>query len=319
MSNICSYYGVKADVFRKHYKKQISGFEQWNQLHHCQDYLLFSENIGPYLSIDEVSLSKGELYTFVTNKAGRGKKNTIVAVINGTKSEDIIRVLKRLSPNIRATVKEITLDMAGNMESAAKESFPMAKLVTDRFHVVRLGQNAMQALRVKLGWQELKLENENIAKAKKEKKKYKTITLENQDTPRQLLTRSRYVFAKKEEQWTENQKERAEIAFKRYPELKVAYHHTLKLRACYANKNKIDAMVDFKNWIDQTYELELENFNTVAHTIENHFENILNFYDNFNTNANAESFNSKIKLFRANLRGVIDTRFFLFRLMKLFA
>ncbi|OWP82972.1 transposase, partial [Flavobacterium davisii] len=37
------------------------------------------------------------------------------------------------------------------------------------------------------------------------------------------------------------------------------------------------------------------------------------------TNANAESFNSKIKLFRANLRGVTDIKFFLFRLEKLFA
>ncbi len=156
MSNICSYYGVDPDVFRKHYKKRLNGFKDWDQFKHCQDYLLFPENMGEYLSIDEVSLSKGELSTFVTNKAGRGKKKTIVACINGTKSEDIVRVLKRLSPENRKKVKEITLDMANNMESSAKEAFPMAALVTDRFHVVRLAQNAMQALRIKLGWEELK-------------------------------------------------------------------------------------------------------------------------------------------------------------------
>ncbi|NQY12092.1 MAG: transposase, partial [Flavobacteriales bacterium] len=44
-----------------------------------------------------------------------------------------------------------------------------------------------------------------------------------------------------------------------------------------------------------------------------------NFFNNRNTNANAESFNAKIKLFRANLRGVSDIKFFLFRLHKLFA
>jgi len=38
--------------------------------------MLFPKNIGEYLSIDEVSLSQGELYTFVTNKKGRGKKGT---------------------------------------------------------------------------------------------------------------------------------------------------------------------------------------------------------------------------------------------------
>jgi len=34
--------------------------------------MLFPENIGKKLSIDEVSLSTGELYTFVTNKKGGG-------------------------------------------------------------------------------------------------------------------------------------------------------------------------------------------------------------------------------------------------------
>jgi hypothetical protein len=48
-------------------------------------------------------------------------------------------------------------------------------------------------------------------------------------------------------------------------------------------------------------------------------ETILNYFVNRNTNANAESFNAKIKLFRANLRGVTDTKFFLLRLEKLFA
>ena len=37
------------------------------------------------------------------------------------------------------------------------------------------------------------------------------------------------------------------------------------------------------------------------------------------TNAFAESFNAKIKAFRAALRGVTDIKFFLFRLTKLYA
>ncbi|MGL4327632.1 MAG: ISAon1 family transposase, partial [Tannerellaceae bacterium] len=37
------------------------------------------------------------------------------------------------------------------------------------------------------------------------------------------------------------------------------------------------------------------------------------------TNAFAEAFNAKIKAFRASLRGVIDVKFFLFRLTKLYA
>ena len=276
------------------------------------------QNLGEYLSLDEVALSKGELYTILTNKAAKGKKNAIVACIKGTKSEDIIRILKRIPIFQRALVKEITLDMANNMELSAKECFPMANLVTDRFHVIRLGQNAMQAQRIKLGWAELDKENEAIAKAKKENLKYKPEMCSNDETARELLARSRYILAKKDSQWTENQKERSKILFKKYPELEKAYKHSLLLRACYECNDKIDATIMFKKWIDKTKNSKIKEFNTVANTIQNHFESILNFYNNCSTNAAAESFNSKIKLFRANLRGVVDTKFFLFRLMNLF-
>jgi transposase len=281
--------------------------------------MLFEDNIGEYLSIDEVAVSKGELYTLVTNKAGKGKKGTIVACIEGTKAEDIIKVLARLPISKRKLVKEITLDMANNMGLAVRKSFPMATLVIDRFHVVRLCQRAMQAQRIKLGWVELDLENKAITVAKKENKKYITPRLSNGETKRELLSRSRYVLAKKESQWTDNQKEKAKLLFKTYPSLEIAYKHTLELRKCYECKDKLNATIKFKNWIDNTNNLEIKEFNTVANTIENYFEQILNYYDNYNTNAPAESFNSKIKLFRANQRGVLDTKFFLFRLMKLFS
>ena len=42
----------------------------------------------PSLCIDETSLSCGELYTVVTNRAGRGGRGTLVTMIRGTKSEE---------------------------------------------------------------------------------------------------------------------------------------------------------------------------------------------------------------------------------------
>jgi len=50
-----------------------------------------------------------------------------------------------------------------------------------------------------------------------------------------------------------------------------------------------------------------------------HYKPILNYFNNRSTNASAESFNAKIKEFRAMFRGVRDVRFFLFRLTKLYA
>ena len=175
--------------------------------------MLYPDNMGEHLSIDEVSLSKEELYTFVTNKKGRAKQVTLVASIKGTRSQDIIDVLEKLSMESRKKVREITLDMAKNMESSVKLSFPKATLVTDRFHVVKLAMESLQHLRIKQRWEELDKENDLIEKAKKQGAKYKPKLLSNGDTPKQLLARSRYIMAKKPHQWTINQKERAELLF----------------------------------------------------------------------------------------------------------
>jgi hypothetical protein len=86
----------------------------------------------------------------------------------------------------------------------------------------------------------------------------------------------------------------------------------------YENTNKQSAKVRFTEWIKKVYENGMKVFYSVANTVENNLDNILNFFINRNTNANAEFFNSKIRLFIANQRGGVDTTFFLFRLHKFF-
>ena len=219
----------------------------------------------------------------------------------------------------RKKVKSITLDMANNMESAARMCFPESDLITDRFHVVKLVTDALQHLRIKYRWEEIEKENQAIKQAKEQGLKHQPITLSNGDTPKQLLARSRYVIAKKPNDWTLNQKIRAQLLFERYPLLEKAYKHTLEFRNIYEQKDKMIAREKFNQWIKDTKKLEMNVFNTAANSLKYHLETILNFFINRFTNANAESFNSKIKLFRANLRGVVDTKFFLFRMEKLFA
>ena len=281
--------------------------------------MIYPQNIGENLGIDELSLSKGELYTFVTNKSGKGKKKTLVAVIKGTKSQDIIDVLNKIPLDKRKLVKEITLDMANNMQLASRMCFPESSLVTDRFHVVKLVLDALQHQRIKLRWEAIEKENQAIKQAKEQGIKYIPITLENDDTPKQLLARSRYIIAKKQNQWTDNQKIRAELLFRNYPSLHQGYKHTLEFRNIYEQSSREIAKEQILAWIEKTKSLKLNDFNTAANSLKYHLDTILNFFVKRHTNANAESFNSKVKLFRANQRGVRDTKFFLFRLSKLFA
>ncbi len=320
ISNIASYYGVKSKTLQRHYKHKVSGFKQWGQLSHAEDYLIYPENITHHLSIDEVSLSKGELYTFVTNKnTGVKNKKSVVAIINGTDAKTIQEVLERISLQKRREVKEVSMDMAPSMGLAIKNSFPNCSMVIDRFHVVRLVMDAMQHIRVSLRWAAIKDENEAIKEAKSKKEKYFPEILSNGDTLKQLLARSKYLLYKTEDQWTVDQSKRAGLLFEKYPSLKTAYKFALQFRAIYKSTVKITALEQFQKWKDKVVESKVEEFNTAVNSLEHHLDNILNFFDNRNTNANAESFNSKIKNFRANLRGVTDVAFFLFRLQKLFA
>lgn len=320
MKNIASYFGIDARKLQRHYKHQTSGYKTWPQLPHSKEYLIYPQNIAEHLSIDEVSLSKGELYTFVTNKnTGKRNKKSVVAIINGTETKTIQAVLEKIPLAKRLIVKEVTLDMAPNMGLAVERCFPNSNKTIDRFHVVRLVMDAMQHLRVKLRWEAIEAENIAIAQAKERKEKYQPEILANGDTIKELLVRSRYLLYAHQEDWTDNQKRRAMILFEKYPLLKQAYNLTIEFRNIYKNASKEKAQDHFLDWKHKVNELKIEEFNTVTNSLEHHLPNILNFFDKRNTNANAESFNSKIKAFRANLRGVTDVSFFLFRLEKLFA
>jgi transposase len=315
VKTIAEHNGLDAEYVRAVYKNKLSGFRSWDQLDHAEDYLLYPQNMGPWVSIDEVSLSRGELYTILTNKAGKGRKGSLIAIIKGTKVNDIVAVLLKIPSHLRHQVEEITLDMASSMSSAANACFANAKLVTDRFHVVKLVMEAMHQIRIKLRWEAIEQEN----KHRKRDKNWRAPQLMNYETPRQMLARLKDVLNKTKSDWTLSQALRARIAFEEYPQLEFAYNHCLELRSIYRETEVKQAKPRFLKWIGQTRVLDKMEFITAAGSVEAHLETILNFFRNRSTNANAESFNAKIKLLRANLRGVEDTKFFLFRLEKLYA
>jgi transposase len=304
----------------RQYKYRLSDFTSWEAREHAQEWLVFPENIGEYLSIDETSVSDGELYTIVTNKAAKGRKGAIVAIVSGTESGKVIEALERIPEELRLRVKEITLDMADLMRKIVRRCFPNAVRVTDRFHVQKLAYDALQEMRIAHRWDAINEETEAKEQSKLSDEKYIPQIFENGDFKKQLLARSRYLLFKSAEKWTEKQKQRAKLLFERYPDIKKAYSLTHSLRMIFSkNTVKDAARLSLARWCNQVAESEFKSFNTIAATVYEHYEEILNFFINRSTNASAESFNAKIKAFRATLRGVVDVDFFLFRLTKIYA
>lgn len=281
--------------------------------------MLFPENLGPQLSIDEVAVTNGERWTTLTNKAAHGKKGALVAMIQGTKASEMTHVFDKLPAGARATVTEVTLDMAANMELAVTQAFPRAKLVTDRFHVQQLVSEAVQDIRIELRRAALKEENDHIKQARKARKPYTPVVYENGDTTKQLLARSRYLLFKPQSKWKTQQTERADILFREYPQLKRGYDLSMMFRACYEHSTSIsEAREKLQAWYRTVEEKTMDTFLTAAESIRLHESTILNYFLNRSTNASAESFNAKLKIFRALARGVRDTKFHLFRIAKLY-
>jgi transposase len=84
------FYYINGNLLGQQYKEYLSDYSTWEQKGHAQQWLLFPDNIGPFLSLDETALSNGELYTILTNKDSKGKKGTIVAIIEGTEAKKVI-------------------------------------------------------------------------------------------------------------------------------------------------------------------------------------------------------------------------------------
>lgn len=317
------FFDIDGDLFERQYKRHLSGYWQWKDSTeglHAEQWRVFPQNIGPHLSIDETSLSRGELYTIVTNKEAHGRKNAIVAIVLGTDADTVIHALRQINSVLRNKVTEVTLDLSDSMNKICRMAFPRASRVIDRFHVQRLALDAVQEIRIKHRWDAINADTETRETAKLEGRRYEPVRLENGDTLKELLARGRYALFKSPEKWTASQRQRAEMLFSLYPDLKEAYRLSQNLRVIFNNRSSKDsARLNLARWYNRVAESGFKSFNTIAATFYEHSEEIINFFDNRSTNASAESINSKIKAFRAKLHGVNDTKFFIFRLCNIYA
>ncbi len=283
-------------------------------------YVVFPDNCGPYLSIDETAFSRDEVFTIVTNKDAHGKKGALVAIIQGVRSADITEVLVTGIPlSKRMKVREITSDLSSAMMESASASFPLAYLVNDRFHVQQLFNEAMDEVRIDIRHQ-VRREEAEMKEFSDECKQPFIPQKYNGETMPQILARTKHALMMAENKWKPEQERRIQILFNYFPVLEYAYERMKELRNLFNLKQSVtEAGVRLAKWYEKVLEMKRESFNTVVKTFKNNYITILNYFRRRATNASAESFNAKVKMFRTQLRGVRDTTFFIFRICKLFA
>ena len=294
--------------------------------------MLYPENLGSDMSLDETCLSNGDVYTILTNKAAHGGKGTVAAMIRGVATDVVSSVLKKIPLSKRLKVKTVTTDLSSAMMLTVRKTFPGASLINDRFHVQQLISEAVDQLRIRHRWEVLEAENKAImehrarrkaAKTKEEREligQWEPERMDNGETLPQIMARSRHIVLKHESNWNEQQRQRAKILFAKFPDLETAYNLFLKLVEIFNKKSTpAVARLNLAKWYNDVEAFGDNQFNKVLETFENHNTTIINYFEQRLTNASAESFNAKIKAFRTQFRGVGDIKFFMFRLATLYS
>lgn len=345
ISVISSVLGLPYNKFYRWFKECLTDFQtqKGQEVLHQHDFEIYSngkhkrilvpifrpEHFDTHMAIDEKHIN-GQFYTVLSN----AKTGKVALLCSTIKSYELKICLDKFG-QLLETVSYVTLDLSPTFELVVNENFANAIQIADKFHVIKNGIEALQAIRIRLKQDELKLQREEQAQHEKNyreskdknligpkmkiSKGFKPKRLVNGETAPELLSRSRYLCAMSPDKWNDYQVRRATILFEKYPGLKQAYQNITDFREWYKSKpmhyEPFTNEKQLGNWIDITENdpnNEIKNFRNL---VINHEERILNYHKHGNkTNAIAESVNAKIKEAIRQNKGARDLDFFHYRI-----
>ncbi len=279
--------------------------------------------MGHNLSIDDKNIKK-EGYTIIANK-DTGK---IILMIMTRKSQLICKILSKISLILRLRVKTISKDLAENYDWVSRTMFPHALRVADKFHVLVLGFEALQAVRVRFRQQLLTEEREAYEQKKSLAKQERRVPRKsnnvsqkyaNGETKKEILARGRWLLFKRPKEWTDDQAARSKVLFELFPEIQLVYEYFLVFRKIYDKKNLSEVGESLNLWMDFKEDIKSPEMKNFVSTVERHKPEILNYFVTGQTNAFAESLNAKIQRFIISSFGFNDRDLFHFRIKKAFS
>lgn len=222
------------------------------------------------LAIDENYL--GKRHGFVTVVLDLDSK-AIVAVVKGRGKIPLREVFALLKAS-RAKIKSVATDMAGGYIAAVMEGLPNARLVFDHFHVVKLMNEKLTALR-------REMYNELTDKLHKK-----------------VLKGTRWLLLRNPENLRQNEKvdERAKLeeALKLNAPLATAYYLKEDLREFWKQSSKSAAEKHLEAWCRRAEASGIRQMQTMAKTLRTHRTGLLNWYDDPISTGPLEGINNKI-------------------------
>lgn len=224
------------------------------------------------LGVDETSTKKG--HNYVTLGVDMDE-HRVIHVAEGKGKETIGSIKQHLaSKGVKAAqIKEVSMDLSPAFISGVAEYFPRAQITFDRFHVVKLLNEAMDQVR-------------------------KSERLEHED-----LKGHKYTFLKSPQNLSDTKRQELEVLVRAYPNLGEAYRLKILFNDLWTMPSKEAASAFLSQWCDEVQKADIPAFSRFAKTIRAHWDGIVRFVESGLTNAILESINSKVQLSKRRARG----------------
>jgi transposase len=245
------------------------------------------------LAIDENYL--GKTHKFITVVLDLDTR-AIVSVVKGRGQAALKGFFSRLK-RANAKIRAVATDMAGGYIAAVMTHLPKAKLVFDHFHVIKLMNDKLTALRRDL-YRELK-----------------------EGLHRDVLKGIRYLLLKNPENLKQTDQidelARLQEALKLNESLSIAYYLKDDLRQFWKQPSKRAADRFLDAWCRRANATSIRQLHTMAKTLQTHRTGLLNWYDEPISTGPLEGINNKIGALQRRAYGYRNYEHFKQRLLTL--
>jgi transposase len=241
------------------------------------------------IAIDEVAVGKGHHYvTLVLNLV----TGAVVFVGDGKGTEALEPFWRRLR-RARAKVRAVATDMSKAYIRAVRDNLPHAVHVFDHFHVIKLFNDKLSALRRDLYHQA------------------------QSERGRRILKGTRWLLLKNPENLDaeRNEHERLEQALRLNEPLAIAYYLKEDLRQIWDQPDKRTARRVLRDWLARARASGIRMLEQFADTLEDHQEGVLAWYDYPISTGPLEGTNTKIQAMKRQAYGFRDREFFKLKIL----
>lgn len=247
-----------------------------------------------YIGIDEIAIGHDDAgktaYWTIVRDLDSG---AVLHVDRGKDGEALRGFLKRLHRS-KAKIELVAMDMGRAFISWVKKHLPLANIVFDHFHVI-------------------KLMNEKIDKARRK------IAAKLDDNEKEVLKKQRFTLLRNAEDLSEEAIEHLKEIKETFQEL--ADLHMMKeyLRSIYrVATSASSAEIALQFWIKIAKEIKSEELQKMVATLENHWDGILGFWQfGGATNAAMEGFNNKVRTLLRQAYGYRDHEYMRLKILDL--